>query len=234
MPGEVSQEIGRAYVYVLSGCLHRCISGFEPLFDVYTSPEKVSFVGNSGASYSFDSVGAYDDAEVLIEYKGYSNGDGLLASYREFLEKAYCTSVQFSRHSHDDFWFVTNVPFASKAGREIVSPKFVRDTLTSMQSRSESRILGETPIDDGYVRRLCERLAVVILTDSFIKLIGIRYRVRSGDSVWRLVKRIHGGRIPGGNFGYIESQVRDANRLEDAGHIQAGQLILLPWYGMAK
>lgn len=66
MPGEVSQEAGRAYVYVFGGCLERAIKGFRQAFNVYLNPEKVTFTGFSGASYSFDLSGIYEGAEVTV------------------------------------------------------------------------------------------------------------------------------------------------------------------------
>ena len=52
MPGEVSQESGRAYVYVFGGCLERAIKGFRQIFNGYENPEKVAFTGLSGTEYS--------------------------------------------------------------------------------------------------------------------------------------------------------------------------------------
>src|ERR1700761_5474565 len=129
MPGESSQESGRAYVFVFAGCLERTVKGFKQLFDVYSSPEKLEFTGFTGNSYSFDLSGVYESTEVFVESKGYKDGGGLLESYKEFLAKAYCTSVQLSRHRRDRFWFVTNVPFGTSIGRNLCDWRFIGDSL---------------------------------------------------------------------------------------------------------
>jgi len=45
-PGEVNQEIGRAYQRVFIGALEASIKGFEKKFDVQTEPEKTSFAAH--------------------------------------------------------------------------------------------------------------------------------------------------------------------------------------------
>lgn len=232
MPGEVSHEIGRAYVFVLCGCLQRAVKDFKPIFDVYSAPEKLSFKGLSGVPYSFDLSGYVPASEVFVESKGYKDGNSLLDAFREFLAKAYCTSVQFSRHRRDQFWFVTNVPFGSSIGRALVDPKFVSESLRGARSPGAAAILGDAAIDDGHVRSLVSRLAVGIFTDSFIKVMGTLYRFQPGDNLWIATKLLHGGRIPLPQFDSVVAKVLSMNNLRDANHIRSGQRLHLPWFGI--
>jgi hypothetical protein len=234
MPGEVSHEIGRAYVFVLSGCLQRAVKDFKPIFNVYSAPEKLSFHGFSGTPYSFDLSGYVPGAEVFVESKGYKDGNSLLDAYREFLAKAYCTSVQFARHRRDQFWFATNVPFGSSFGRALVDSKFVGDSLRENKSPGGAAILGDAVIDDGHVRSLVSRLAIGIFTDSFIKVMGTLYRFQPGDNLWIATKLLHGGRIPLPQFDSIVSRVVGMNNLRDPNHIRSGQLLHLPWFGISE
>lgn len=233
MPGELSQEIGRAYVFVLSGCLQRAVKDFKPAFDVYTAPDKLSFAGLSGAEYSFDLSGYYLGTEVWVESKGYRNGDALLDAYREFLAKAYCTSVQFARHRRDLFWFVTNVPFGTSLGRKLVTADFVCESLRSAKPQRATTILGNAPIDEAHVRSLVPRIAIGIFTDSFIKVMGTSYRFRPGDNLWNVIRLLHGGRVPGWEFGSIAAQVANMNGLRSPDLIRSGQRLHLPWFGIS-
>ena len=230
MPGEMSQEAGRAYVYVFGGCLERAVRAFRPTFDVYTSPEKLSFSGFSGARYSFDLSGVCEGAEAFVECKGYRDGTGILEAYREFIARAYCTSVQSVRHQRDLFWFVTNVPFGSSFGRRLCSPEFLQESLSAARPERAATLLGGAQIDSGHIRSLSQRIAVAIFTDSFVKVMGTLYRFRPGDTLWSVVKLIHGGRIPLSHFGSIVNSVQCMNDLVNPDHIRAGQRLHLPWY----
>src|SRR5438094_334557 len=124
-PGELSDEAGRAYLYALTGSLQRTAAGFTSIFDVLKNPDKLSFHSLNGHDFSFDVLGTFKrpphDCEVLLECKGYQNGSSLLTQYREFLAKAYSTSITDIRHRNDLFWFVTNVPFGTNNGRLLTS-----------------------------------------------------------------------------------------------------------------
>ena len=232
MPGEVSQETGRAYVYVFGGCLERAVSGFRQLFNVYTNPEKLAFTGFSGGEYSFDLSGLYEGAEVFVESKGYGDSSGLLDGYKEFLAKAYCTSVQIARHRRDHFWFVTNVPFGSSVGHRLWSAEFIAESLRASRPPKAAAIIGGAQIDDGHVRSLTQRIAVGIFTDSFIKVMGTLYRFQPGDTLWSATKLIHGGRIPLPQFAPIETKVQSMNNNQDPNRIRSGQRLHLPWFGI--
>ncbi|MBI5093617.1 MAG: hypothetical protein HZB26_14380 [Candidatus Hydrogenedentes bacterium] len=236
MPGEVSHEIGRAYVYVLGGCLERAAKGFRQLFDVYTNPEKLAFSGFSGTRYSFDLSGMYDaTSEVLIESKGYKDGSGLVDAYREFLAKAYSTFVQVERHRNDLFWFVTNVSFGSSIGRRLSSRGFMSETLRDQKLAKVASIIGDHEVDEGHVRSLSDRVAIAIFTDSFIKVMGIQYCFRPGDNLYNVMKLIHGGRIPLTFYDPIKTQVRQMNNeIKDVNLIRSGKRLHLPWYGFAE
>jgi hypothetical protein len=232
MPGELSQEAGRAYVYVFGGCLERAVKGFKQTFDVYTSPDKLAFKGFSGAEYSFDLSGVYHDVEAFVECKGYRDGSGILEGYKEFLAKAYCTSVQAVRHQRDLFWFATNVPFGSSIGRRLCAPEFVREALTSSAPARAATIIGGAQIDQDHVRALSRRIAVAIFTDSFVKVMGTLYRFRPGDTLWSATKLIHGGHIPLPQFEPIVARVKYMNDLNNPDRIRSGQRLHLPWFGI--
>ncbi len=232
MPGEVSQEIGRAYVHIFIGCLERAVRGFRQTFDVYAQPEKLTFAGFSGAPYSFDVSGLNEGREVFVESKGYRDASGILDAYKEFLAKAYCASVQIERHRHDHFWFVTNVPFGSSLGRRLSSPEFVSEALRSTRPPAAAAIIGGATIDENHVRSLSERIAVAIFTDSFVRVMGTLYRFRQGDTLWSVTKLIHGGRMPLPHFDPIVARVKRMNDLQDPNRIRSGQRLHLPWFGV--
>jgi len=234
MPGEVSQEKGRAYVYVFGGCLERAIKGFRQVFTVYTNPEKLTFTGFSGAEYSFDLSGIYEAAEVFVESKGYQDGSGILDGYKEFLAKAYCTAVQMARHRRDHFWFVTNVPFGSSIGHRLWSAEFIAESLRASRPPKAATIMGGATIDDGHVRSLSQRIAVGIFTDSFVKVMGTLYRFQPGDTLWSATKLIHGGRIPLPQFEPIMAKVQYMNDNQDPNRIRSGQRLHLPWFGIRE
>jgi hypothetical protein len=235
MPGETSQEAGRSYVFVFGGCLERTIKRFSLNFDVYSSPDKVSFNGlTDGSQYSFDLSGVYEAAEVFVECKGYKDGANLLEEYKTFLAKAYCTSVQFQRHRRDLFWFVTNVPFGTSLGRRLWSSEFIGEALRTRQTSETKDILGGAKIDSAFVRSLAERVAVGIFTDSFIKVMGTQYRFRPGDTLWSVTKLLHGGRMPLTHFGPIEAKVQHMNNLSNPNLIRSGKRIQMPWFGMPE
>jgi hypothetical protein len=98
-PGEVMQAIGQAYEYVFIGALEASIRPFQNRFHVHTNPEKTTFKGRGGNSYSFDFNGEYYHpwlhTEVFGECKGYSKGANLLEEFRCFVAKAYVASVDY-------------------------------------------------------------------------------------------------------------------------------------------
>lgn len=226
--------MGRAYVYVFGGCLERSVKSFRQLFNVYTNPEKLAFTGFSGAEYSFDLSGIYEGAEVFIESKGYRDSPGILDGYREFLAKAYCTSVQIARHRRDHFWFITNTPFGSSIGHRLWSPEFIADSLRRLKQSKETEIIGEAKIDDDHVWSLSQRIGVGIFTNSFIKIMGILYCFQPGDTLWSVTKLLHGGTIPISHFEPIMSKVRHMNDIQDPNLIRSGQRLHLPWYGIEE
>jgi len=236
-PGEVNQATGQAYQYVFIGALEANIKSFENKFHVHHSPEKTSFKGRNGKSFSFDFNGMLFDslrsAEVFGESKGYTTGDNLLSEFRTFLAKAYVTSCDHDRHRNDHFWFVTNVPFGCSEGSRIRSFDFVRAALTDTSNMDVVEVLGNGHIDDGFVRSLVDRLGVFILTDSYLMNVDISYRVVPGDSIWTIVKKFHGGRVPSG-FGHLAGSIAAKNGLHSPNEIRSGQRIKLRWSGLTK
>ena len=221
-------------MFVLCGCLQRAVKDFTPTFDVYRTPDKLSFHGFSGDPYSFDVSGYIPGAEVFIESKGYKDGSALLAAYRAFLAKAYCTSVQSIRHRRDHFWFVTNVPFASSIGRRLTDFQFVSASLREDRSTEVAGVLGNAPIDDGHLHTLVPRLAVGIFTDSFIKVMGTSYKFLAGDTLWDATKLLHGGHIPLPRFDTVVQQVVTMNNLKDPNKLRSGQRLHMPWFGIRE
>ena len=237
IPGEVNQTIGQAYQYVFIGALEANIKCFENKFNVQSAPEKTSFTGRTGKGYSFDFNGvlldSYRTAEVFGESKGYIKGDNLLPEFRTFLAKAYVTSSDHTRHRNDHFWFVTNVPFACSEGSRIRSFDFVRSVLADTKNLDVIEILGSGHLDDGFVRSLVERLGIFILTDSYLMNTDISYRVVPGDSIWTIVKKFHGGRVPSG-FGHLAGSIAAKNQLPSPDKIRSGKRLNLRWSGISQ
>jgi hypothetical protein len=237
IPGEVNQLIGQAYQCVFIGALEANIRYFENRFDVRTSPEKTSFKGPTGSSFSFDFSGSYSHpwihAEVFGECKGYTRGGGLLAEFKTFLAKAYVTSFDYARHINDYFWFVTNVPFACTEGATILTYDFVIGALKDAGNASVKQILGDSHIDEGFVRTLIARLGVFILTDSYLMNVELSYKVVPGESLWLILKKFHAGQAPPA-FRSVAQQIASRNRLQSPDHILAGKRIRLPWFGVRR
>jgi hypothetical protein len=230
-PGEVNQALGQAYQYVFIGALEASIKSFENKFDVRTAPEKTLFEGRDGKSFSFDFNGVLSEpmryAEVFGESKGYSKGDNLLADFRTFIAKAYVTSCDHQRHRNDLFWFVTNVPFACSEGSRIL----FSSVLSDKGNASVRGIVGSGHIDDRLVVSLIDRVGVFILTDSYLRNATISYKVIPGDSLWTILKKLHGG-VPR-NFGVLAKSIAYANRLRSPDEIVSGRRIRLRWIGPA-
>ncbi len=236
-PGEVNQEIGRAYQYAFIGALEATIPYFENKFDVHTEPEKTAFSTRTGQSYSFDFCGVYNHpwvrTEVFGECKGYSKAGGLLQDFRSFLAKAYVTSTDYQRHRKDYFWFVTNVPFACTEGSGVRNYAFVLATLTDKRNAEVQEILGGGHVDESFVQTLVNRLGVFILTDSFLLNTDLSYKVISGESLWSILKKFHAGEAPYG-FGSIATQIAQKNGLPSPDHVLSGQRIRLSWHGISR
>lgn len=235
MPGEIPQEIGRAYASVLIGCLEHTVKPFKQQFDVSSAPEKMTFKG-AASSYSFDGLGIFRQlgysGEVLIEAKGYKKDSGLLKAYKEFLVKAYVTRVVHTRHSSDLFCFMTNVPFGSTFGRDLTSPGFINNALKDASNEKVTSILGELPVDSGHVRSLSEQLSVGIFTDSFIRLMGITYLVKEGENLFEIMSLIHANQDLGPSFITIAERIARMNNLPNYDHIRVGQRLQVPWNGV--
>lgn len=234
-PGEVNQLIGRAYQSVFIGALENSIKGFQNKFEVEREPEKTSFKARTGKNFSFDFSGIHtrewNTAEVFGECKGYTKGSSLLPEYRSFLAKAYTASADYPRHKNDFFWFVTNVPFACSEGTGIRSFEFIRAALLDPAKPEIEEILGNSHVDEALIWSLVRRVGVFILTDSFLMQTDILYRVREGESLWLILKKIHGGFVPS-EFGFVASQVATRNNLRSPDRLVSGRRIKLAWRGI--
>ena len=234
-PGEVNQAIGQAYQYVFIAALEANIANFENNFHVHLEPDKTSFKGRTGRDFSFDFSGVYNlgwrRVDVFGESKGYSKARNLLAEFRAFLAKAYVTTTDYPRQRKDYFWFVTNVPFACTEGSGVKSYEFVRATLGDRTNHQVTEIVGDGHVDDQVVRDLVNRLGVFILTDSYLRNTRLSYRVRPGESLWTILKRLHGGHAPNG-FRGIAEEIARKNGLQSPDSIPSGKRLRLDWRGM--
>jgi hypothetical protein len=237
VPGERQHEIGRAYATVLTGCLERTVNYFEQTFDAYSDPDKVSFSDMPGLDFSFDSIGNYRsperNCEVFVESKGYSNGNGLITEYKEFLAKAYVTFSTFQRHRPDYFWFATNAPFGASIGVNLASPRWVYKALTDRPGAKIESLLGELQVDRNQVDDLSQQLSIGIFPDSFIRRMGIMYRIKPNENLWHIMTNIHAYR----NFRFFEpvaALVTELNRdqISDPSNLYPGQRLHLPWFGI--
>jgi hypothetical protein len=100
-----------------------------------------------------------------------------------------------------------------------------------LKNTGVKEILGEGHIDDNAVRALVERLGVFILTDSFLKNTDILYKVMPGESLWVILKKLHGGQSPRA-FGAIAGHIASKNGLPSADLITSGRKIRVPWLGI--
>jgi hypothetical protein len=234
-PGEVNQRIGRIYQQVFIGALEATIRPFEAQFYVDTDPLKTSFAGRDGNNYSFDFCGTYNHPvvrkEVFGECKGYTTRAGLLPDFRLFLARAYVTSVDNRRHADDYFWFITNVPFACQEGTGVRTFRFVKTTLETRATPEMDAVLGKGKIDDAFVQRLVGNLGVFILTDSFLQSTEISYKIKPGDTVWDILKNLHGTNAQY-HFAAFAKEIAATNRLKSPDHIIKNKRIRLRWRGL--
>src|SRR5579863_4111229 len=216
-PGEVNQAVGQAYQYVFVAALEANIGSYENNYHVHLEPEKTSFETRSGKHFSFDFGGIYNlgwrNVDVFGECKGYGKAQNLLAEFRAFAAKAYVTSTDYQRHRNDYFWFVTNVPFACAEGVGVRSYEFLKETLIDNPTPQVKEILGDGHVDDQIVRGLVARLSVFIFTDSFLQKTKLSYKVRPGESLWVILKKLYGGTAPEG-FGAIAEDIARENGLK--------------------
>lgn len=240
-PGEMNQVVGQAYVTVLTGCLEYTVKPFQKQFDVYSNPEKLTFYKCDGnGTFSFDVMGTYKhplrNCELFIESKGYANGSSLLKEYKEFIAKSYVTRCLYHRHVNDYFCFVTNVPFGSSEGRQLTSVDFLENRVLNFKENSEiSSIIGNIPIDRKHIESLSKRLSICFFTDSFIRISGINYKVKDGDSIWTIMEDIHAKKVPDISLNEIKYTIQSWNpKVKDADLIVTGETLHLPWYGIKE
>ena len=236
VPGEIPQEIGRAYAQVLIGCLERSVRFFRCQFEVHEAPEKLTFSAFSGKEFSLDALARLSDpswnCEALVECKGHKDGSKVFDEYKQFVAKAYCVSVAYARHKRDCFVFASNVPFGSSIGRRLVSPDFVHQILIDKENEAVSSLIGAAPVDTRTAEMVSRSLVIAVYPDSMIRLMGISYRVKPQESIWSIMKVLHGGKIPRPYFQPVAETVAKMNDLTNPDKIKAGQRLHLPWYGL--
>ena len=236
-PGEVPQEIGRAYVFVLTGALQAAIGQFRAHFTVLRNPTKLTFGANiSDSAFSFDvrgHMGGTLPADVYIECKGRAEGSDLSAEFREFVIKSYALST-FPEHSRDRFWFVTNVPFSCGLGRSMVSRDFIGGTVAEAFANQHPLTRGLT-LDPDVVESLSGRLTAAILTDTFMRSMGLVHYVEEGDSMWTITQQLYGSHLPDElteSYEPYAMAVAHMNQLKDPSLIYPGERLKLPWFGL--
>ncbi|SRR6266567_2239290 len=235
-PGEVPQEIGRAYVVVLTAALQAAMP-FRAQFTAYGHPEKLNFGAGSG-SYSFDVRGIYRSElrsrDVYVECKGRSVGADLPSQFKDFLSKAYALST-VAEHSVDRFWFVTNVPFNCTLGNRMSNRLWIVGALRECFSESRAVLKGLT-FDANLADSLAKRVMAFILTDAFIRSTGLVYYVEEDENLWSITQQFYGGYWP---EELVESYAPYANRvaeisgIDNPSRLNPGMRLQIPWYGMS-
>ena len=235
--GEVNQAIGRAYQFAFIAALEGNIKHFESKFIVEREPEKTSFIGRSGTSFSFDFNGVYShqwrSCEVFGECKGYSKAYDLLHEFRLFLARSYVASSDNVRHRRDMFWFITNVSFGCSEGADIRSFDFVMRTLAETSNGEVREIVGNGNIDEAFVRSLVPNIGVFILTDSYLMNANLSYKVEAGETLWAILKKFHAGKAPS-DFRTKADQIAVSNGLPSPDKVRSGKRLSLPWYGLGS
>jgi hypothetical protein len=135
-----------------------------------------------------------------------------------------------ARNSADLFWFVTNVPFGSTIGRNLTSHEFILRTLTNDRTSAIDGLIGSLPVDPDHVKSLAGRIAIGVFTDSCVRVMGVSYLVQAGDSVWRIMKTLHGNQMP--SIAQVPELVARLNNLKNPNKILSGSRLHVPWYGI--
>lgn len=219
------------------GCLEASIRGFRHQFLVTDNEDKVTFMPfESKPSFSFDVMGTYrtpsSSTEVFLECKGYTEDSGLFVKYKRFVAQAYLTSALFARHNSDHFWFVCNVPFACSRGRKITTHSELLSILTQPDDNVRA-LLGDIKIDNERVRLLPNKIAVFILTDEYMKAMGVPYTVKEGDNIESIIYDLHGHRMDFSTLSKYYSELQAANEgIKDLNHIEPGWTLKMPWFGV--
>lgn len=239
VPGEVIQQVGRDYMQALIGCLEASMGAFRREYEVTYTPDKLTFETAQERSFSFDVKGVYNypgrKRDVFIECKGYTKGSNLRTPYQHFVARAYVASSRYLQSRDDDFWFVTNVPFAIEDGKNITSYETLTKILTESTNQQTRTILEGTTINDRHVRRLAGNIAVCILTDTFMKRTGLSYPVRSGDFLWDIGRRFHDDTLSVSQTGTFVQEVMQMNTIiKNPHYIEADWRLRTPWYGFPE
>ncbi len=81
---------------------------------------------------------------------------------------------------------------------------------------------------------LANRLMAIILTDAFVKSIGLVYFVEADDSLWTITDQFYGGYWPEelvDSYVPYAKRVANLNNLDDPDRIDPGMALRIPWYG---
>lgn len=174
MPAENTHELGRRGALEAKELLWRLLGDRIRLpFNAYDHPEKLVFdqgVPFGVSRFSFDlrgnlersndaRFGGKDAVEVFVEVKHYQNGDSLLGEFQVFLQHA-AVAASLPAHTTTWFLFVVNVPFGSSKGVHLCDGTYLNECSATWHATLKD-----------IAPRLTDRLAVIIATQSFTRLL---------------------------------------------------------------
>lgn len=179
---EEQHETGREYLEYFNGLLTLTLKhlSYKKIYDAYKNEKRVSFkVENE--KFSFDAKGIIEyngeQRDVWIESKGYSKGDKLLESYKDFIRRAYKTVINEKTHEDDIFIFVTNVPFGASI-KNLFKREYIIDLLKSEYENLDSKTFLK-------IEKLSNGIFGIIFTDPYVKLFTNNITFNKNDSLWK-------------------------------------------------
>jgi peptidoglycan lytic transglycosylase D len=174
---------------------------------------------NYGTAGMMRAAAAYEDDYLLIleDFDGPGFGFAVKNYYSEFLAALHIFS-----HQHDYFPSVAEV--AETAHDHTNRHYRVRsgDTLWRISRRygvGVERLAEANGLDDA--RTLQTGLVLLIPGRSGVRRSARRYRVRAGDTLWRIARR----------YGVAVRRLARVNNLRDAHHLRLGRVLVIPGAG---
>lgn len=178
---EEQHEKGKEYLEYFNGLLTITLRhlSYKKLYDAYKNESRVTFEKN-GQKFSFDAKGVIDyngeTRDVWIESKGYSAGDSLLKSYKEFILRVYKAIESQKAYEDDIFIFVTNTPFGSSQKN-----LFRKEFIVSVLIKELGNVDAKTVLK---INKISESIFGIIFTDSYVNLLIDSKSFNKNDSIW--------------------------------------------------